>query len=451
MRVSRAVLALAAACALSPVAGAEAQRGVDNPVLQATGICGRDAVNPPLCFVNPVPTVNTDNVQCEAPFGLTPDAIVAGQLPSGDPAITEYFYDGAYRTTRCDSNGRPVLTMEAHPIELLGKEGELVYVPSEIIYPQGAEPADPGSHTPQGDGAGAQQDRLIIDWLEPSDPEMIAAWTGPEGAERRAGVLPPVVDPSFVLPARSAAVTPSGSESADGEPDRTARPPAAPDNGCTFNGLSSNSRSATITEGNVRFYIKDNTLSGSHIASGSAEQVRNRIAYGADVWNNTVTDTACGFGDQDNVRMRYGGDSTGKGLGRPRARGEACDGFAHLDFGDIANLNYVDANGKRITNEGVNAVTSVCRPDDADVRFVRLDSRRWSIAPPSGSNQRDILSTAAHEFGHVIGLKDLYAKETGWLTMHGTGFPGYTYRRTLGRGDINSMRALYPNTRRSEP
>jgi hypothetical protein len=65
----------------------------------------------------------------------------------------------------------------------------------------------------------------------------------------------------------------------------------------------------------------------------------------------------------------------------------------------------------------------------------------WSLKGEPG--KMDAQNILTHEFGHWCGLKDLYADKDYWLTMYGYAKNGETYKRTLGLGDINGLRAVY--------
>ncbi|HEX7292375.1 MAG TPA: matrixin family metalloprotease [Conexibacter sp.] len=53
----------------------------------------------------------------------------------------------------------------------------------------------------------------------------------------------------------------------------------------------------------------------------------------------------------------------------------------------------------------------------------------------------DLLSMAAHESGHELGLGHV---ASSWLTMGPTLCAGCVRWRDLGRGDVLGMRAVYP-------
>jgi hypothetical protein len=65
----------------------------------------------------------------------------------------------------------------------------------------------------------------------------------------------------------------------------------------------------------------------------------------------------------------------------------------------------------------------------------------WSLTGQSG--KMDVQNIMTHEFGHWVGLDDLYNDSDYWLTMYGYSNYGITYQRTLGLGDINGLEAFY--------
>lgn len=92
---------------------------------------------------------------------------------------------------------------------------------------------------------------------------------------------------------------------------------------------------------------------------------------------------------------------------------------------------------------GVIAVTYIWYFGD---RIIETDTRmntryKWSLS--GEPNKMDVQNIMTHEFGHWCGLDDLYAESDYWLTMYGYADYGETYKRTLGLGDINGLKAVY--------
>ena len=76
-------------------------------------------------------------------------------------------------------------------------------------------------------------------------------------------------------------------------------------------------------------------------------------------------------------------------------------------------------------------------PEDGRVHFD--DAEAWAMDfPPTNSSTIDLITVAAHELGHALGLD--HSSDRGALM-----FPTYSGpQRFLGQDDINGIRALYP-------
>jgi hypothetical protein len=73
----------------------------------------------------------------------------------------------------------------------------------------------------------------------------------------------------------------------------------------------------------------------------------------------------------------------------------------------------------------------------------------WAIFSSSGECQSspdayDVQDIATHEFGHWVGLDDLYDDADKDLTMYGFGAGGELKKRTLGTGDADGANAVAP-------
>ena len=139
-------------------------------------------------------------------------------------------------------------------------------------------------------------------------------------------------------------------------------------------------------------------------------------------WNKTKTN--CNLDDITEIAAPYQGTTT--------ARATEFDGVSVVDKGDI---DAVDCPGAlacaltRYTTEGDTV--------EADVRF--SDAVKWSNSGKAGAY--DYRAVATHEFGHVIGLADLY--DNPKLTMTYAVSTGSTAARSLGRGDVRGLRQIY--------
>jgi len=92
---------------------------------------------------------------------------------------------------------------------------------------------------------------------------------------------------------------------------------------------------------------------------------------------------------------------------------------------------------------GAIAVTYIWYSGD---RILETDTRmnivyKWSLSGAAG--KMDVQNIMTHEFGHWVGLADLYSDADYWLTMYGYAGYGETYKQTLGHGDILGLQAVY--------
>jgi len=68
---------------------------------------------------------------------------------------------------------------------------------------------------------------------------------------------------------------------------------------------------------------------------------------------------------------------------------------------------------------------------------------KWGIDPVKRDKAFDIQNIATHEFGHPVGLDDLYEEIYSELTMYGYSSKGETQKCSLEDGDIAGAQELY--------
>ncbi|MHC4619060.1 MAG: matrixin family metalloprotease [Planctomycetota bacterium] len=68
---------------------------------------------------------------------------------------------------------------------------------------------------------------------------------------------------------------------------------------------------------------------------------------------------------------------------------------------------------------------------------------RWGVDPIGRDRAFDVENITAHEFGHPVGLDDLYDDIYSELTMYGYSSRGEIEKRTLEEGDIAGAQELY--------
>jgi len=97
-------------------------------------------------------------------------------------------------------------------------------------------------------------------------------------------------------------------------------------------------------------------------------------------------------------------------------------------------------------NDNVIAVTSVWYSPRGKkiVEFDMLLNTRFDWGDASiNPALMDLQNIAVHEFGHGVGLSDLYNSTCAEVTMYGYSTEGETKKRTLEIPDINGLQALY--------
>ncbi len=106
-----------------------------------------------------------------------------------------------------------------------------------------------------------------------------------------------------------------------------------------------------------------------------------------------------------------------------------------IAFGDYPDNNVI-------------AVTSVwyIRVGKKIVEFDQLYNTRfaWGDATnPETSNVMDLQNIATHEFGHGVGLADIYSTTCSAVTMYGYSSNGNVEKRTLEQPDITGLQKMY--------
>ena len=158
-----------------------------------------------------------------------------------------------------------------------------------------------------------------------------------------------------------------------------------------------------------------------YFAQGLSTARRRAVVRGHHAWDDTRN--SCGYKDQDNVASSYAGRTSVRVHTR-------ADGRSVVDFGGLTGLCG-------------SAATLACtwtfnRPiSESDQRY--NSAFRWSTTGRAGTY--DIESAAAHETGHSIGLG--HVSSSPFLTMNPQICAGCTRARTLARGDVRGMRAIY--------
>jgi hypothetical protein len=225
-----------------------------------------------------------------------------------------------------------------------------------------------------------QETQVFLLYGDPAEPGWAAAWREHGDDARRAGVAPDATPPSV-----------------------SAR---AVDDGCRNGAYTAVNRLA-----NPRYRYSSHGLGADR---------RRAIVRGHHAWDETRN--SCGYKDQDNVSSSFAGSTT-------RSVHTQADGRSVVDFGRLTSL----CGGAALA-----CTWTFNRPiTETDQRY--NSAFRWSTTGRAGTY--DLESAAAHETGHSIGLG--HTSASAFLTMYPQICAGCKRARTLGRGDVRGLRALY--------
>jgi hypothetical protein len=176
-----------------------------------------------------------------------------------------------------------------------------------------------------------------------------------------------------------------------------------------------------LPDGGITWHLSDATVPSSVGASVAVEALSQ--AFGA--W--TAVDP--------NKVFIYGGPTT---VRRPR-----------LDFINTVMWGRISAGAIAITYIRYQTATGIV----VDVDTVFNSRYPWAAFLDSGDcsslyDAYDVQNIATHEFGHWVGLDDLYSTDVEApdtdLTMYGYGAGGELKKRTLGTGDKTGANAVAP-------
>lgn len=169
----------------------------------------------------------------------------------------------------------------------------------------------------------------------------------------------------------------------------------------------------------VTYKINYGTVPSS-VGSAAAQQA---MASGFTAWSNA---------DSEKV-FKYGGATTAKNAKR--------------DYQNIVAWGAIRSGAIAITY--IWYYTSTGEVAEVDTIFNKL--LKWSWTDPStttadcvSSATYDVQNIATHEFGHWVGLDDLYDTASQDLTMYGYGTTGELKKNTLGLGDYNGTNVILP-------
>jgi hypothetical protein len=147
----------------------------------------------------------------------------------------------------------------------------------------------------------------------------------------------------------------------------------------------------------------------------STEQVKSILSTSAETWDSNTT------------KELFSSNTTGD-----------------VTFGTLDSKNAIVFGPYPEPN--VIAVTSVwyLRRTKEIVEFDMLFNDKWVWGDATvNPSLMDLQNIATHEFGHAVGLADLYTDSCTFVTMYGYSKEGDVEKRTLEQPDITGLRAIY--------
>lgn len=117
--------------------------------------------------------------------------------------------------------------------------------------------------------------------------------------------------------------------------------------------------------------------------------------------------------------------------------------LTNLDYGVYDQTNTV-AFGD-LNNAGIIAVTSIwySRATKAIYEFDMCFNTAFAWSSTGSGDAMDLQNIATHEFGHAIGLNDIYNDSFDYVTMYGYASQGETNKTTLDTWDIIGLQKIY--------
>jgi hypothetical protein len=189
---------------------------------------------------------------------------------------------------------------------------------------------------------------------------------------------------------------------------------------------------------------------GSNPAGATDAEFRDRIVAALD---EITTATGCGYtSDTVNIDYTVNPETIYETDFVVNSNGNhVCAGYFDTD-----GVSTIDAGN--LDDPGADAVGKACvwyaAPNgpilESDIRL-NISNYNFTLSPgaSSCSNDYDLRSVLTHELGHSYGLSDIgpdYSVGTTadkYLTMYQSSFTCRSWARSLGKGDILALKALY--------
>jgi hypothetical protein len=203
-----------------------------------------------------------------------------------------------------------------------------------------------------------------------------------------------------------------------------------PDDSCTNGEFHFNGRPAGAPWAKHGYTYFANLARMPH---GDAD--RRQITKGRHTWDHMRA--GCGLRDVTSFNTKYGG----------RTRATMHSRRDHRNVVDFGSLRSFTGDPAAV------AITFVWWENghivETDSRFeqppsIPAGTFSWSVSSRRSERRWDLWGMAAHESGHALGLAHATSSRDNRLTMSPIEYLNSLRWRTLGRGDVLGLRALYP-------
>lgn len=190
------------------------------------------------------------------------------------------------------------------------------------------------------------------------------------------------------------------------------------------------------------FYFEETTSYDWYIGDGGMPGALSKAdaqsAFAEAIHNITNSWNDCGMPDTIDSDATYMGTTTYESDISTSSTCLERDGKSTWDAGDIGDGHTATTCTWLRKIDG-----SMDDSLESDVRFNTHDFDFTDFPTSTCTNKYDIRSTGTHEAGHIFGLGHAPREGHDFLTMAVMGIPCSVAHRTLGRGDLDTLEAIY--------
>ncbi|MFC7502937.1 matrixin family metalloprotease [Nocardioides sp. CPCC 206347] len=195
--------------------------------------------------------------------------------------------------------------------------------------------------------------------------------------------------------------------------------------------------------GTYKWHLGDGTRPAGLTTAQTESVLKQAVGWIETSYNN------CGYTDQVSADASYQGISTLESDMTTSGGATTCgdgstdgrDGESVVDFGNLDD--HGDPPLAKECTWSIPAPFADNNIIESDIRFDTTDHVFFSTLPTTCSGKYDLRGVAVHEFGHSFGMGHVSESAHGNLTMSTDLDPCDVSQRTLGKGDVLSLRNTY--------